>query len=86
MSILNLEKVKLTKAEEKAAAELTANSEVLAKHLTEKSKEELVQALAFEVDGKKRLAIAQRIGARIGVLMKAELEQEIIEALRSGKA
>ena len=82
MTILNLEKVKLTKAEEKAAAELTANSEVLAKNLTAKSKEELVQALAFEVAGKKRLAIAQRIGARIGVLMKAELEQEIIEALR----
>ena len=82
-NILNLEKVKLTKAEEMAAAELTANSEVLAKHLTEKSKEELVNALAFEVAGRKRLAIAQRIGARVCVLLKQEVEQEIIEALRS---
>lgn len=86
MSILNLEKVKLTKAEEKAAAEFTANSEVVAKSLTSKSKDELVKALAYEVANKKRLAIAQRIGARVGVILKAELEQEIIEALRSEKA
>ena len=82
MSILNLEKVKLTKAEAEAAAEFVANSEVVAKCLTSKSKDELVKALAYEVANKKRLAIAQRLVARIGVLMKAELEQEIIEALR----
>lgn len=85
MSILNLEKVKLTKAEAEAAAEFTANSEVVAKSLTSKSKDELVKALAYEVANKKRLAIAQRIGARLGVLFKAEIEQEIIEALRSEK-
>ena len=86
MTILNLARVKLTKAEETAAAELTANSEVLAKSLTTKTKDELVKALAYEVTGKKRLAIAQRIGSRIGVLVRAEIDQEIIEALRSEKA
>lgn len=82
-SLLNLSKVKLTKAEEDAAALLTANYEVLQKNLGSKTKEELVQALAFEVHGRKRMQIAQRIGARLGSLMRQEIEAEIIEALQT---
>ena len=81
MTVLNLEKVKLTKEQENEAALLTSNYEVLQKNLGSKIKDELMRALAYEVRGRKRMQVAQRLGARIGVLLRGEIEREIIEAL-----
>jgi hypothetical protein len=82
MTILNLRKIKLTEEDKVRVAQASSNIEVLAKNVTRVDKDELLKMLAYETRTRRRMQIVQRLVARLGVLVRAEMEAEAMEEMR----
>jgi histidinol dehydrogenase len=81
-SILRLADVELSAADEKRVAQASSNIEVLAKNITKVDKDELLKMLAYETRTRRRMQLVQRIIARIGVLIRGEMEAEAMEEMQ----
>lgn len=81
-SILRLADVELSVADEKRVAQASSNIEVLARNITKVDKDELLKMLAYETRTRRRMQIVQRLIARLGVLIRAEMEAEAMEEMR----
>lgn len=82
MTILNLKRIKLTEEDKARVAAASSNIEVLAKSITKVDKDELLKMLAYETRTRRRMQIVQRLIARLGVLIRAEMEAEAMEEMR----
>lgn len=75
--MVDLSKVKVTKAQEAQAAPLLANERVLTKALPKLDADLLLVLLVVEGKSRKRMALCSRIISRLGALHRGALTQQV---------